>query len=134
MKDFDYYQNPDMPYFGYEERKQYEQNLRNQINETPMTAYERQEALDQSWKDTREYSNKQNAPYVKKQKDLEQEFWIDAREELGYDQFLSEKGCAILEQKGWEDGHSSGFSEIYGHLYDLTQFAREMIENQKESF
>jgi len=132
MKNWEYYNKPkDIEYFGYEEKKAFEKALLDEINNSPMTAAEREEALANVKKQVVAHVNEQNKPYREAAAKLQAEFWADAREDLGYDDFLTKKGVEILESKAYEDGHSSGFSEIYGHLQDLTDFCQKIVENHK---
>lgn len=61
-----------------------------------------------------------------------EEFWKDAREELGYDKFLNADGVSCLESKAYEEGHSAGFSEVFLCLGDLTEFARQIIASVQQ--
>lgn len=63
---------------------------------------------------------------------LKKEFWDDARRELGYDLFLTEKGCKILEDKAWEDGHYAGFGNVFACLDDLADFAHKLVVEGKK--
>ena len=129
MKDWNYYREPaGIPYFGYEETKAFENGLRAEINDKPMTAAQRETALADVKRQVREHAAEQNKPYNEAKAKLEQEFWADAREELGYTDFLNDEGVSALEYKAYEDGHSSGFPEIFCQLQDLVTFAEKIVK------
>lgn len=128
MKDWLYYSKPNhLSYFGWEEQKAYKASLLAEINETPMTAAERKEALAAVRCRVNQHATEQNRPYRTAEAALEREFWLDARAELGYDKFLTPEGVAALEAKAWDDGHSSGFSEVFFCLGDLTDFCHRIV-------
>lgn len=129
MKDFSYYSAPkEVKYFGFEEEQAYAKSLRDEINNKPMTAKEREDALNDVKHRVRVYIQEKNLPYNNALYALEQEFWKDARAELGYGDFLNDTGISLLEQKAYQDGHSSGFCEIFYYLSDLVDFCRELAE------
>lgn len=127
--DWKYYREPaGIPYFGYEECKALTEQLTTEINNAPMTATERQTALAGVKKRVQDHAAEQNKPYMEAKAKLEEEFWADAREELGYTEFLSPEGVSALEYKAYEDGHSSGHPEVFCQLQGLVDFARKMVE------
>lgn len=132
MKDWNYYRNPvGVRYMSGEELNQYRTQLLEEINNKPMTAAEREEALKQLPARVLEYQREQNAPYIEAAAELEREFWRDVREELGYDQFLTEAGVSVLEAEAYERGHSAGFSEIYNCMRGLVEFCRKIVQHAK---
>ena len=131
MKDFAYYSTPKTKYFGYEEEVAYKQSLLDEINDTPMTAKKREKALADVKQRVREHVAEQNKPYNEEQKKLTQEFWEDARDELGYTAFLSVKAQQALEYLAYERGHSSGYAEVYCQLQDFAEFAKAIADNPK---
>ena len=54
------------------------------------------------------------------------EFWQDAREELGYEKLYSTEGLNALENYAWQEGHSAGWSEVWGYLVDLVELAEKL--------
>lgn len=50
---------------------------------------------------------------------LRDEFFADARKELGYGDLLTDEGCQHLESQAWSDGHSGGYGDIFCALCDL---------------
>jgi len=138
MKSWTYYRNPTyengclIPYFGYKETQLYKKERLKVIDDELMTAEGRTSATKNLAKEVRELVKDKNAGFNKKLKELEEEFWRDAREDLGYDSFLTEEGVKILEGKAWGEGHSSGYSEVYGCLQDLSEFVISILEYKKE--
>ena len=62
--------------------------------------------------------------------DRQDEFWGDARIELGcqsYSDKIWDKCCA----KAWEDGHSGGWYEVFNYLSSITDFVDEILEELK---
>ena len=72
-----------------------------------------------------------NQPWNDEQARRDAEFYVDAREELAYDKFLTPEGVAALEYKAHEEGHSAGYSEIYNELIDLADFVENIIKHVK---
>lgn len=132
MKDWDYYSKPKAAYFSFEEEKAYKQKLTDEINESKMTAAERTKALAELKGKVRQYETEYNKPYKEEQAKLTDEFWADAREELGYESFLDEDGVTALESKAYEDGHSSGYSEVFCVLGNLVEFAEAIVKGAKK--
>lgn len=127
MKDWDYYRNPkDLEYFGRKTETEYKERLIHEINSDPLTAADRIKRLGSVKALVRNHMEELNAPYNAELKRLEDEFWHDAREEIGYPMWLNKDGVASLEHRAYEDGHSNGFSEIFWHLQDLSDWLHEM--------
>lgn len=122
MKDFDYYNTPKTKYTSYAEKREYKDALRKEIDDTPMTAKERESALAAISKKVREWEAEQNKPYYAERDMLVEEFWRDARSGMNYPDILDEKGMEILEAKAYQDGHSGGFGDVYHHLNELDDF------------
>jgi len=130
MKKFEYYNEPTgVEHFGYQYEKDYTQKRKDEINNTPMTTADRDKALKELKTEVREHMQEKNKPYNTAGRALVEEFWADAREELGYDGFLTPEGVSKLESKAYEDGHAYGFSDVFSKLDDYTDFARLMIEH-----
>jgi len=126
MKSFGYYKQTNLPYFGRFD-SDYGKKLIKEINDSSMTSQERIDALNGVDVKVRDYCKELNKPYNDAKDRLEAEFWKDAREDLGYTDFLNEVGVSTLESKAWEDGHAYGFHDVYLHLSELTDFARKII-------
>lgn len=132
MKNWEYYKEPKgIVYFGYHEEKAFREGLIAEINDKKLTADQRKKELDDVNKRVREHVIEQNKPYNIAKGALNQEFWADARAELGYESFLTTAGVEYLESKAYEDGHSSGHSEIFSKLGDLIEFAEKIIQLRK---
>lgn len=121
MKPMEQYSNVDYP-----NKKEYLQSLIDKINADRMTAAEREAALEaaadsaKAWFKLRlrEY----NDALVEKTKD----FWKDCRQDMGYDKFLTENGCQLMEKLAWEKGHANGLSDVHNELCDLADLADEL--------
>lgn len=131
MKVFSYYSTVNIPYFGYDDSVAYRDRLLAEINDTPMTAKDRDAAIKEVKEKVSKYTLEQNAPYREKEGKLHDEFWEDCREEYGYTSFLTEKGWAKLESLAWENGHASGFLDVYYQLGELCEFAEHIVANHK---
>jgi hypothetical protein len=127
MKNLDYYSDVKAKYLSYEERKAYEDNLINQINNEKLTLEERKEKLKEVKAKVREYEKEYNKEYSEQVQNLTGEFWQDIREELGYDQILNEDGCRFFESEAYERGHAYGFSSIYSEAQDLMTFLEGVV-------
>lgn len=134
MKAWEYYEKPkDVEYFGYDYKKQYEADEIARINDTRLTVTERVIALDKLKQQIREHMREKNAPYNEACRSLTSEFWEDAREELGYCACLTPEGISKLESQAYEDGHSSGYSQVYYRLQELWEFFVELYPHMKAS-
>lgn len=96
-----------------------------------MTADERKTALVGVKRKVREHAAEQNKPYNEAKAKLKDEFWSDARKELAYDSFLDDEGVKALESKADEEGHASGYSEVFYQLETLSDFAEKMVKSAK---
>lgn len=131
MKDLTYYSTIGIPYFGYDESVAYRNKLITEINDTPMTANDRDAAIKEVKAKVTRHALEQNAQYKQKEGALLDEFWADCREEYDYTRFLTEAGWARLESLAWENGHSGGFSDVYYQLGELCEFAEHIVKNHK---
>jgi hypothetical protein len=132
MKNWEHYKEPKgIVYFGYHEEKAYKENLIAEINNKPLTADQREKELDAVKQQVREHVREQNKPYNIAKGALDQEFWADAKSELGYESFLTTAGVEFLESKAYEDGHAYGFPDIFSKLSDLVEFAEKIIQLRK---
>jgi hypothetical protein len=52
------------------------------------------------------------ADYYEKQSKLDEEFWVELYDELGWDK-LPAPIASELRSRAWDDGHSSGYMEVY---------------------
>ena len=125
MKNWDYYRAPNIEYFGYEQSKEYRDKLVYEIDNERLTAAERKIRLDAVKKLVRDHERHMNSPYDAELKRLKEEFWDDAREELGYCSWLTDDGVLSLENKAYEDGHGE-LSEFFRYLRELSEWLYEM--------
>lgn len=130
MKDFEYYSNPTAEY--YPNIKEYKQKMIDEINQSKMTAVERELALAELPKLVREHRIAVNKPYQEEKAKLTDEFWKDAREELGYEKILNKEGVQALESMAWEDEHAHGFASVFARLEELTDFVKVLVKNVQE--
>lgn len=130
MRDWPYYTAPTAKYHGYE--KELAAQLRREIDETPMTAAQREKALKEMTSKVRERLRELNKPHQDEQSRLDAEFWRDAREELGYGKLVAEAGLGVIEGEAYERGHSSGYSEIYNCLLSLIDFVGRLAPHIKK--
>lgn len=128
MKSFDYYSTNSVEYPN---QSEYRKRLVQVINDTPMTAAERDEALEWVHEEARIWFKEAVKPYREEAARLEREFWQDCRGELGYDSFLNSDGVAALEYAAYERGHSAGYSDIYCCLIELAELAEKLVKNGK---
>lgn len=119
MKSFDYYRVPNEEYWGYEAKEAFKKALKEEIDSTPLTAIERQEKLKEIPSLAREEEKKQNEAPRARQRELDAEFWADARAELGD---YPDAVWAVICSEAYDQGHAYGYSEVYGKLVDITNF------------
>lgn len=129
MKDWSYYEDPKVTYYGYDYRKEYTDALVQSINDTPMTAADREIAMSKVNQQVREHMLEINKPYRDLKKARIEEFWADAQAELSYDQYLDEGGVSLLRATAYERGHASGFGSIFAELEELSFFAHQIIQS-----
>lgn len=129
MKDWSYYENPEVPYYGYEYKENYRSSLLRSINEQPMTAADRRLAMSKVSDQVREHMREVNRPYNEAMRAKTEEFWADAQAELSYNFYLDEEGVALLQSKAYEAGHSAGFSSIFAELEDFVDFAQKILQS-----
>jgi len=100
--------------------------LKDAIAEQRLTAKEREEALAAIPSEARKVFTVENAPFVEDSNKLQDQFWCDCRQELGYPKLLDEKGIDLVESWARDNGHSSGFSAVYDCLERITEFLSEI--------
>lgn len=129
MKPFDYYNTIPVEYPS---RVAISVALTNKIDGTPMTKEQREAAYADAVVEVDEIFKAKLAEYRKAEAILRDQFFEDCREELGYDDFLTEEGCKLLENMAWEESHHAGFSEIYWELCDLVPNVQKLIQHSKK--
>lgn len=127
MKPWDYYEST-IPYAPIREIKD---RLRAEIDAQPLTRDQRQAEHDRVPERATLIYKEANEPRARDQATLEAEFWSDCREDIGYDSFLTEEGCGILEAKAMEDGHSAGRGNVYCVLSTLSDFVETIIQHAR---
>jgi acyl-CoA thioesterase len=127
MKDWEYYSIPED--FYYPDKCKFREKLVKEIDEKRLTAAERKEELAKVNELVNEWFLIEVKPYQEECRKRENEFWIDCREDLGYDTLLNAKGVELLEAYAYERGHSSGFSEIYCELVEVSELVAELAEH-----
>ena len=122
--DFDKYNDCGVPYPNTYQKKQ---ELREVVDNTPMTTADRDKALKQIAKQVDEWYR--NHPYHEARQALTEQFWKDCREDIGYTQFLTQRGCEALEANAWDRCHDSGFYAVYWELAELAELAKVLTQN-----
>lgn len=123
MKHFDYYSTISTPWPNQIERAR---ERRKEIDDTPMTQAQRVNAHSLVITEVREWFKEAVKPYNQEKARLNAEFWADCREELGYDEFLTDWGVRLVEAEAYERGHSYGYAEIFSALIILVQFVETL--------
>lgn len=113
----------------YPDTKKKRKELLDAIDSQPMTKVERDKAYDSVNATVNEWFKEAVKPYNKAKRAIEDKFWADCREDLGYDKLLNEKGIAAVEAAAWDRGHSSGYSEVYHALCDYVQLVEIVLTN-----
>jgi hypothetical protein len=126
MKDFNYYNTTNTEYLTYQQKEDYRQKLIDEINSEKLTADERIAKLDKVKKQVDNHERTYNKDARAEESRKKREFWEDAREELEYTEWLTEDAIMVLENKAWEDGHSSGYSEVFYQLQELVEFSEKL--------
>jgi hypothetical protein len=129
MKPFDYYSTNTVPYPSLQE---YKRKRREEIDNTPMTTAEREQAKNKLHVEAKDWFVAASAPYNEERRRLDAEFWADCLAELGYDKFLNNEGCGVLEAEAWERGHAWGYSEVFNCLCGLVDFVTRIVDTMKK--
>ena len=135
MKELEYYTTPKAKYYEYGEYKKILSEITERINNTPMTAKDREDALKNAGKEASDKYDKLNEPYKDELVRLRREFESDARQELNLEKLLTPAGITILEREAYEDGHSGGIQSVYEYMQKYTDFLIEIrgeIKNDSE--
>jgi len=119
MKDWDYYIETDVRFYGFKEESTLFSERLQAIDAAKLTGEERETAKRELQPTIRREFRELNAPHRAALRRKQDEFWADAREDLGYTETLSKEAVAAMESEAWEQGHSDGFSAVYVALQDL---------------
>lgn len=131
MKEIEYYTTPKAQYHNYDKFQEILNRINEEINNTPMTAKERTDALSKASKQATAEYEKLNRPYKEELRRLHDEFHVDARAELQLDQLLTPAGISILERLAHEDGHAYGIPEIFEYMEKYASFIRDIKDEIK---
>lgn len=107
--------------------REYMKERMSALDDIPMTKSQREKAEKDLAEEAQKHYQERRQIYKDSLSAALQEFWNDAREELGYDAFLDAEGMQMIEGKAWEDGHSYGYSEVFSHLKDLSELVRQLL-------
>ena len=129
MKNFEYYQTSKVAYFSKEDQNRYKAELKAVIDNAPMTRAEYDSAIAKLDQDIKKMADEKRRQYREEAEKLRQEFFEDARKDLGYASILDGVGVTELERVAWEEGHSNGFGEIFSKLEDLVDFCKIIIDS-----
>lgn len=66
----------------------------------------------------------EQARYREIEAGLLQEFRADALKAIGW---TDRPDASLLFEKAWQDGHSSGYEEVFSHLEDLAYFVDQIL-------
>lgn len=113
----------------YPDQADYARQLREEINNTPMTALERETAFAGVQHQANEWFKEAVKPYNAINWERKAEFWADCRAELGYDKFLELTGIEILEAMAYDQGHAYGYSKIFSQLTELVEFLNKIVQH-----
>jgi hypothetical protein len=101
-----------------------EAELRLTIANTPMTEKQRLTALQKLPEAIRQKMATASIPYREDVARLEAQFWLDCREDMGYDQWLDGEGMEILERTV---GYSAiNHADTYSRLYELVHLTERL--------
>lgn len=129
MKDWKYYHVP----VGFDKsthvmREAYRKPLLAPIREMRLTESERIAAIAEVDKQVVAHFDELDRPYYDEKARLRDEFWRDAREELGYTKYLSENAVKLVETQA-EELTSESYRDIFASLYDTLEFVRAIVKS-----
>lgn len=93
-----------------------------EINNTPMTAQQRTEAMKEMSKKVKQRYDEMRDAYYDNGGKIEQQFRKDVEEEFKF-AHLPEKVKAKIHYMAYEDGHAHGYESIYNEYFDLVEIA-----------
>jgi hypothetical protein len=119
MKDFDYYNGRHLTYPTKPKKPVAPTKLTAENARELAQALEVFESEMSVYKDELErYRNNTN--------NLQQEFWDDARVELGCQSYTTSV-WELCCNKAWVDGHAYGYSEVYQELTEIVEFVDQVL-------
>lgn len=126
MKPWDQYKPKEKYPYRDSVMSEYVKERMSALDDIPMTKSQRTKAEKDLEEEAKKYYQEQRQIYDDSLAAALQDFWNDARNDLGYDSFLDEDGMNKIESKAWENGHSYGYSEVFSHLEDLVSLMRDI--------
>lgn len=98
------------------------------IDNTRLTKAERDVKIEEAQAKAKVEKEKINDEYREDGQKLRSQFWLDCREDIGYDKFLTNEAVVILECRVWEERQAEGLSNVYSCLVDLAGFVQDLIK------
>ena len=132
MKPWDYY-NLKGNYAFHIEIGQYYQirnRLVEKIKNKQLTESQRDKLISQTTERAQKITHRVNRAYYAERAKRLDEFKIDLREAIGYND-LPAATIATIESKAWEEGHVHSLPGIYSYTRELVTFTREVISQQE---
>jgi hypothetical protein len=99
-----------------------------------MTAIERENQRRLVTRKVNEYVEERDRPYEEARKALKEEFWRDARADIGYTSWLDSEGAEALEklaEKIRKTEKDTEEEDIYDSLVEMNQFFRKIVKVSK---
>lgn len=112
----------DIEKYPYPDKAEYKKKLLTELNSEHLTKAEYDTRYNKLYEPLNAWYKEQAEIYYSQENELRDLFWEDARQELGYDKYLTKNGVRILEEKAWADGHAHGYQEVFYHLVELDTF------------
>lgn len=135
MKDWSYYYTPvRSKRLTHAERQIYRDSQTEPILDALMTERDRRAALDAVHKQVVAHFDEVERPYFDELKELREEFWRDARQELGYTRFLTEEAVKLVEFQAEELSEDADYENIYASLYDVVLLVRAILISCREDW
>lgn len=103
--------------------KEYEEELLEQLNNTPLTKADYDLALEKIKEDIKALKFQHSLENHAEEGRLLSEFWLDCEEEFGFSD-LPVEIKSFIHGKAYNAGHAYGFSEIASHYDGLVEFAK----------
>lgn len=124
--DFSKYENK-VPYVSIKVQANYLKSILKKIDNEKLTTKERIKKEKQADVKANQWAKEQNQKYNANSNKLEEQFWKDCREDIGYNEYLNEKGCKHLENIAWDRGHAYGYQEVYNCLVELEELIYDIV-------
>lgn len=122
MKEFSYYSEIKAEY---PDRLGYKKKLTSDINNEKLTHVEREEKLKAIPQLVNEWFTNAVKPYTDESRKKEAQFYLDASVMIGYCDWPLEIKQK-LQYQAYEDGHSAGYSEVFGYLQKYYEFVNDI--------